>query len=96
MRESYLGITRVSDVPLAHARSEDTLREASIQGYAKLVRMAGLSLDYASIPQCVAGARPDAQFAADIAASLLEARHAWQDLAAGRNIFGFDVTMTPA
>ena len=95
VRQSYLGDSTPAGVQIARAEAGDTFRNAAIEGYAKMVRMAALAQYPAAGFGCGQGVAPDAQLATDMALALLETRNRANEMAEGRNIFGLDVTFTP-
>lgn len=95
VRLSYLDIDSPDDVFRVRAAAHEAFRQASIDGYLRLIGLAGLATAQPGLG-CAEGERPDGQLAADMALNLLETRRQAHDMAAGRNIFGFDVTFTPA
>jgi hypothetical protein len=96
-RLSYLNIQNDNDIPRAQARSQDTLRAASIDGYLNMVSLAGKRALGASSSGCSAvGANPDGSLVAEMAINLLDARASAREMREGRNIFGMDVRFTPS
>ncbi len=92
-RLSYLGAPGVNPAQ-PQAEAQANLRSSAIDQYIKLAGISGLAERQNG--NCIAGASPDADLISDMAANILETQRAARELAAGRNIFGFDVTMTPA
>ena len=64
-RLSYMDIDSEEQVPLAQAAAQATFRQASMEGYIKLIAIAGQA---ATGPLCGVGERPDGQLVADMAA----------------------------
>ncbi len=93
-RLSYLGVGSPQSVPQAQDAAQGEFRRSAIDGYIKLIGLAGLGGD--TTPSCAAGERPDGNLVADMAINLLETQRESAEMADGRNIFGFDVTQTPA
>ena len=96
VRLSYLDIDSPEEVPQVHAVAQDAFRQASIEGYIRLIGMASLGAAQPLGVGCDVGERPDGLLAAEMAANLLETRRKAREMADGRNVFGFDVTFTPA
>lgn len=97
VRLSYLGIDSAATMPQAQAAAQATFRSASVDGYIKLVGLANLGATQPLTPGCSkAGTRPDGLLVAEMAVNMLKTRQAAHEVADGRNIFGFDVTFTPA
>lgn len=94
-RLSYLDIQSVNDVAKAQAAAEDAFRTTTTNGYIKLISMSRL---WNQVPDsnCEMGERPDGQLIAEMAVNLQDARTKAKELSAGRNVFGFDITFTPA
>jgi hypothetical protein len=92
-RLSYLGAPGVNPAQ-PQAEAQANLRSSAIDQYIKLAGISGLAERQNG--NCIAGASPDADLISDMAGNILETQRAARELAAGRNIFGFDVTMTPA
>jgi hypothetical protein len=95
-RLSYLDIDSPEEVPQIHAAARDAFRQASTEGYIRLIGMASLGAAQPLGVGCDVGERPDGLLAAEMAANLLETRRRSREMADGRNVFGFDVTFTPA
>jgi hypothetical protein len=95
-RLSYLDIDSPEEVPQVQAAAQDALRKASIEGYIKLIGMGSLAVAQPVGVGCDVGERPDGLLAAEMAANLLETRRKSREMADGRNVFGFDVSFTPA
>ena len=96
MRQSYLGIITVSDVPIARANAKSTYRAAATDGHIKLIGLAGVGAGQPTGVGCARGQRPDGLLVAEMAANMLKTREEARHLAENRNVFGFDVTFTPA
>jgi hypothetical protein len=100
VRQSYLNIDPkaedVTTVFKARDEAETTLRSASIDGYVKLIALGGLGADSAPGRICAQAKRPDGQQVAEMALSMAESRARAREFSENRNIFGFDVTFTPA
>jgi hypothetical protein len=96
VRLSYLDIASPDNVPQAHAVARDAFRQASTEGYIKLIGMASLGAAQPLGVGCDKGERPDGLLAAEMAANLLETRRKAREMTEGRNVFGFDVSFTPA
>jgi len=96
VRQSYLGITTVSDVPIARANAKNTYRAAATDGHIKLIGLAGVGAGQPTGVGCARGQRPDGLLVAEMAANMLKTREEARHLAENRNVFGFDVTFTPA
>ncbi len=94
VRLSYMGIDSTTSAGLARERANAAYRQAAVDGYIEMVAMAGKAQE--RTPCQAADAHPDGQLAAQMAAKLLETRRAARELGEGRNVFGFDVTFTPA
>ncbi len=97
IRTSYLDVPQTADgIQQARAVGVNALRAASVDGYIKLIGMAGLAANETTSFVCAKGTRPDGQYVAEMAANLLETRRKSREMDDGRNVFGFDVTFTPA
>jgi len=96
VRLSYLDINKVEDVPQAQARAQTAFRTASTAGYLNLIGTAGRAAAAPTNSGCTKGQRPDGKLVAEMVATMLDTSAKAHDLRAGRNIFGFDVTLTPA
>jgi len=97
VRLSYLDVPQEPDGPQqTRAAGVDALRVASTNGYIKLIGMAGLGAGQPTGVGCAKGTRPDGALAAEMAVNLAETRRKAHEMADGRNVFGFDVTFTPA
>jgi hypothetical protein len=96
VRLSYLDIDSPETVPQAHAAAQGAFRQASVEGYIKLIGMASLGAAQPLGVGCNVGERPDGLLAAEMAANLLETRRKSREMADGRNVFGFEVAFTPA
>ena len=94
-REVYLNINGPQSNAQAKADAQITLRQSANDAHIKLIGMAGLGAPVAK-PQCAIGERPDQDLVAQIALNQIETKRKAQAIAAGLNIFGFDVSMTPA
>lgn len=92
-RESYLNVGNAQSVAQVQIVAQQTLRQSANDSHIKLVGLVGLGAPVAQ--QCQIGERPDGAVVAELALSQLETRHRSQEMAAGLNIFGFDVSMTP-
>lgn len=68
---------------------------AAMGQYVKLVGTSGVATGPSAI-RCARGERPDGAILAEMALNVLETQNNSRTLAAGRNVFGFDVTFTPA
>lgn len=87
-RKSYLDDYGTSDAQL-------DFRQASIEQYVNMVGTAGLASRPLSA-LCARGTDPDSAILSEMALRMIETREASHELAQGRNIFGFDVSFTPA
>jgi hypothetical protein len=96
VRLSYMDVASPEQVGQADAAAQEAFRQASVNGYIKLIGMASLGAAQPLGIGCNVGERPDGQLAAEMALNLAETRRKSHELADGRNIFGFDVTFTPA
>jgi len=100
VRQSYLNIDPkaedVATVFKARDEAQTTLRSASIDGYVKLIALGGLGAESVPGRLCAQAKRPDGQQVAEMALSMAESRKAAREFSENRNIFGFDVTFTPA
>jgi len=97
IRQSYLDVPQTTDgIRQARDAGVKALREASVDGYIKLIGMAGLGAGQPTGLGCAKGARPDGALVAEMAVNLLETRRKSREMDDGRNVFGFDVTFTPA
>ena len=97
IRLSYLDVPQQPDGPQqTRAAGVDALRVASTNGYIKLIGMAGLGAGQPTGAGCAKGTRPDGALAAEMALNLAETRRRAHEMSDGRNVFGFDVTLTPA
>ncbi len=97
VRLSYLDVPQQPDGPQQTRNAGvDALRVASTNGYIKLIGMAGLSAGQPTGAGCTKGTRPDGALAAEMALNLAETRRKAHEMGDGRNVFGFDVTFTPA
>jgi hypothetical protein len=96
IRLSYMDIASPESVPQVHAQAMQAFRQASVDGYIKLIGMASLEAAQPLGVGCDVGERPDGLLAAEMAANLIETRRRAREMDEGRNIFGFDVTFTPA
>lgn len=92
MRKSYLAPTSTG-LPAAQAAAETDYRKAAIDQYLDLALMASLSTGES---QCQRGTQPDNSLVAKMQADLLATRQSLMEMKAGRNVFGFDVSFTPA
>ncbi len=88
VRKSYL-----DDYGPGAAQSD--YRAAAMGQYVKMVGGLGIAAG-PSASRCARGTRPDGAMLADMALNVLETRDNARTLAAGRNVFGFDVSFTPA
>ena len=95
-RLSYMDIASPESVPQVHAQAMQAFRQASVDGYIKLIGMASLGAAQPLGVGCNVGERPDGLLAAEMAANLIETRRKAKELTDRRNMFGFDVTFTPA
>ena len=95
-RLSYMDIASPESVPQVHAVAMDAFRQASVDSYIKLIGMASLGAAQPLGVGCAKGERPDGQLAAEMAANLIETRRKAAEMDEGRNVFGFDVSFTPA
>ena len=95
VRKSYMDIASPASVPQAHALAKQTFRQASIDGYLKLIGMASLASGQPGVG-CALGERPDGQYAAELASNLVETRRKLAEMDENRNVLGFDTTFTPA
>jgi hypothetical protein len=73
--------------------AEIDFRKAAIDQYLDLALMANLSTGET---QCQHGTQPDSSLVAKMQADLLATRQNLMEMKAGRNVFGFDVSFTPA
>jgi hypothetical protein len=97
VRLSYLDVPQQPDGPQQTRNAGvEALRAASMNGYIKLIGLAGLSVGQPTGTSCAKGVRPDGALAAEMAINLAETRRKSHEMADGRNVFGFDVTFTPA
>jgi hypothetical protein len=100
VRNSYLDVPAQPGGPQSvRDASVGLLRQETINGYIKLVGLAGLAGLGAGAPAgagCAMGTRPDGRLVAEMTVNLMETRRKAQEMGAGRNAFGFDVTFTPA
>jgi hypothetical protein len=97
IRLSYLDVPQEPDGPQqSRTAGVNALRQASMNGYIKLIGMAGLGAGQPTGEGCAKGVQPDGALAAEMAVNLAETRRKANEMAAGRNVFGFDVTFTPA
>ena len=94
-RVSYMDIASPESVPQVHELAMQSFRQGSIDGYLKLIGMASLASGQPGVG-CAVGERPDGQLAAELATNLIETRRKAAELEENRNIFGFDVSFTPA
>jgi hypothetical protein len=92
VRKSYLAPTS-GGLPAAQEEAETDFRRAAIDQYLDLALVANLST---SEPECQRGAQPDNSLVAKMQADLLSTRQSLMEMKAGRNVFGFDVSFTPA
>ncbi len=97
VRQSYLDVPQQPTGP-QQKRTEavNSLRATSTDGYVKLIGLAALGAGRPTHTSCARGQRPDGQLAAEMAVNLAETRRKAHEMSDGRNIFGFDVTFTPA
>ncbi len=94
VRLSYMNIADVDDIPRRHAEARDAYRAATVDGYLQLAAMAGRG-QMAAESRC--GSTPPAQEQLDeLASSLKTTMSKAQEMQEGRNIFGFDISFTPA
>ena len=97
VRLSYLDVPQQPDGPQQTRNAGvDALRVASTNGYIKLIGMAGLGAGQPTGAGCAKGTRPDGALVAEMAVNLAETRRKAHEMTDGRNVFGFDVTFTPA
>ncbi len=92
-RESYLDSGSAQSVAQAQLQAQQTFRQTSNDAHLKLIALAGLGVPAGG---CTIGEHPDGNLVAEMALNQLETKRQSQEMAAGLNIFGFDVTMTPA
>lgn len=97
-RLSYLDISSPQSVPQAQAVAQKTFRRSANDGYIKLIGLVGMAGNQpiAERSHCEIGEHPQGDLVAEMALNLLETKRQSSEMAAGRNIFGFDVTFTPA
>ena len=97
-RLSYMGISDAASVLRAQAAAQMEFHESAAEGYVKMVGLSGLSTIGANGgTQCNAkGARPDGSIIADMAQSVIDTQSRAREMKDGRNIFGFDISFTPA
>lgn len=93
IRLSYLDIENDNDVSAAQAKATNAYRASISEGYIKLI---GLSAAGPTSSQCAKGERPDSLAIAEMATNLLATRADAREMRENRNIFGFDVRLTPA
>ncbi len=96
VRLSYLDVPQKPEGPQQRRDvGVNALRVASTDGYIKLIGMAAVQ---PTDPSCVidGAERPDSGLAAEMAVNLANMRSTANEMKAGRNVFGFDVTFTPA
>jgi hypothetical protein len=96
VRLSYLDVPAQPDGP--HKRREeavDALRPAAANSYINIAGIAGMGATQ-PVSGCARGVRPDGALAAEMARNLAAARRQAAEMSEGRNIFGYDVTFTPA
>ncbi len=97
VRLSYLDVPQQPNGPQQNRDAGvEALRAASTNGYIKLIGVAGLGAGQPTGLGCAKGTRPDGALAAEMALNLVETRRKAHEMADGRNIFGFDMTFTPA
>lgn len=94
-RLSYLGVSTESGAAQAKTNSGQTMRKGANDGYIKLLGVAGQAR-IGKAEGCALGEHPDGSAVADMALNMLETQRQAREIASGRNIFGFDVTFTPA
>jgi hypothetical protein len=94
-RMSYMGIEVPQDVAQVHTAAGQEYRQASIDGYLKMIFFASLATGQPGVG-CAVGERPDVALTNEMAENLLDTRRKAHELAEGRNVFGFDVSFTPA
>ena len=70
------------------------MRRGANDGYIKLLGVAGQAR--AGKAGCALGEQPDPNSVTELALTVLETQRQAREVASGRNIFGFDVTFTPA
>lgn len=102
VRESYMGITDANDIARQQARARQTYRASMREGYLKMVGLVGRP-EIPRGPGCAGSAQEEQEeaeqlvgLAAEMAVELKETESKAREMAEGRNIFGFDVTYTPA
>lgn len=96
VRRSYLDVPQQPDGPQqTRAAGVEALRAASMNGYVKLIGMAGLRAAQ-PVTLCAKGTRPESTLVAEAAINLAETRRKAHEMSDGRNVFGFDVPFTPA
>jgi hypothetical protein len=93
-RLSYLGVSSPAGAAQAKANSVQTMRRGANDGYIKLLGVAGQAR--AGKAGCALGEKPDQNSVTEMALTVLETQRQAREVASGRNIFGFDVTFTPA
>ena len=96
VRLSYLDVPQQPTGPQQRRDvGVETLRVAASDGYVKMIAMAA---GQPSGSTCVidGAKRPESGLAAEMAINLAKTRSTANEMSAGRNIFGFDVTFTPA
>jgi predicted outer membrane repeat protein len=99
VRLTYLDVPQTPSGPQdKRDGAVNVLRVASADGYIKLI---GMAAGQTARSSCVidgkpVGERPDGGLAAEMAVNLAETRRTANEMKNGRNIFGFDVTFTPA
>ena len=97
VRLSYLDVPQQPDGPQqTRDAGVNALRVAATDGYIALIGMAGIGAGQPTGAGCAQGTRPDGQLVAEMAINLAETRRQAHEMADGRNVFGFDVTFTPA
>jgi hypothetical protein len=92
VRRSYLA-PDAAGLPAAQAEAQNTYRAAAMDQYIDLIMTANLATGE---PACERGARPDNDMVAKMVADMLTTRQSAREMGVGRNIFGFDVSFTPA
>lgn len=93
IRKSYLD--EMPNLSTGHAAAQDEFRNAAAAQYVAMIGTAGQAARKTA-EHCVRGTNPDNPMIAEMALRMLDTRNAARTLSQGRNVFGFDVRLTPA
>jgi len=92
VRKSYLA-PDAAGLEAARAAAQNVFRAAAMDQYIDLILTANLATGQS---ECAGGAPPEDDLVAKMVADLLSTRQSAREMQEGRNVFGFDVSFTPA